>query len=75
MATKVENRGQSQDLKKSYVRCAMCEDRATHNRFVEAAGGILCVCAKDNVILEQKELIAELESELAQFTPVVVEGN
>ncbi len=72
MAALVENQGQSQDLNKKYVRCAMCESQATKNYFVEAAGGILCVCDYCNFVLELKDRIAELETELARYK---AEGN
>ena len=63
---------QSQSIGKKFVRCAMCESKATQNHFVEAAGGILCVCDYCNFVLELKDRIAELEAELAQYK---VEGN
>ena len=50
----------------------MCKSEATRNYFVEAAGGILCVCDACNLILELKDRIAELEAELAQYR---AEGN
>ena len=73
MATQIQSRGHN--LRKKYVRCAMCRSRATQNHYVEAAGGILCVCDRCNFILELKCRIAELEAELAQYKEDNVEGH
>jgi hypothetical protein len=63
---------QSQSISKKFIRCAMCESKATQNYFVEATGGILCVCEYCNFVLELKDRNAELEAELAKYK---VEGN
>ena len=70
MAAQIQSRGHN--LNKKYVRCAMCPSKATQNHFVEAAGGILCVCDYCNFVLELKDRIADLEAELAQYK---AEGN
>ena len=70
MATQTQSRSHVKNRK--FVRCAMCYSQATRNHFVEAAGGILSVCERCDFVLDLKDRIAELETELAQYR---TEGN
>ena len=65
MATQTQTRSHVGSRK--FVRCAMCYSQATRNHFVEAAGGILNVCNRCDFILDLKDRITELETELAQY--------
>ncbi len=73
MATQTQSRRHAGTRKS--VRCDMCYSQATRNHFVEAAGGILNVCNKCDFILDLKDRIAELETELAQYKTNAIEGN
>ncbi len=73
MATQTQSR--SQTATRKFVRCAMCYSQATRNHFVEAAGGILNVCEVCDYILDLKDRIAELETELAQYKTDSIEVN
>lgn len=66
---------QSQDLNKKYVRCAMCQARATQQHLVEDAEGILCVCDRCKYVLELKEHISKLEAEIVKYKAKTVEVN
>ncbi|QEE16318.1 hypothetical protein DSAG12_02148 [Promethearchaeum syntrophicum] len=72
MATQTQTQVRNHDSNRKFVRCAMCENEATQQHFVDAAGGILCVCDNCNFILELKDRIADLEAELALYK---TEGN
>lgn len=49
------------------IRCAMCNNVATANHFVDNAGGLLSVCAKCNFILTLDDRITSLENKICEI--------
>ena len=61
-----QSQTQSQPTFPKSVRCAMCENEATTQRFVEEAGGLLCVCSNCNLMLAHTDRLSSLEAEFKQ---------